>query len=57
MICASRERIALAPGLTMSATTIFLHSGSFHPGFSQGQAIIAYVPAVQVANFYWDGID
>lgn len=42
---------------TRDAPTVFLYSGSFHPGFSRGQAIIAYDPVVQVANFYWDGID
>ena len=39
------------------APTIFLSSGSFHPTFSRGQAIVAYDPVSQIVNFYWDGID
>jgi hypothetical protein len=37
--------------------TVFLYSGTFHPGFTSGQAIVAYEPTVQIVNFYWDGLD
>ena len=37
--------------------TVFLHSGRFHPGFSRGQAIVAYDPTSQIVNIYWDGMD
>jgi len=37
--------------------TVFLHSTSFHPTFSQGRAIVAYSPKTRIVNFYWDGID
>jgi hypothetical protein len=39
------------------APAVFLYSGSFHPGFTQGQALVAYDPTLQIANFYWDGMD
>jgi len=37
--------------------TVFLYSTSFHPGFTRGQAIVAYDPTLQIMNFYWDGMD
>ena len=39
------------------APTVFLRSGGFHPGFTQGQALVSYDPASQVAHVYWDGLD
>ena len=37
--------------------TVFLESGAFHPGFTQGRAFVSYDPSSQVAHLYWDGID
>jgi hypothetical protein len=37
--------------------TIFLFATRFHPGYSQGQAIVAYDATNQIAKFYWDGSD
>ena len=37
--------------------TGFLESRAFHPGFTQGQALVSYDPTSQVAHVYWDGMD
>lgn len=37
--------------------TVFLESGAFHPGFTQGRAFVSYDPSSQVAHLYWDGVD
>ncbi len=37
--------------------TVFLRSGIFHPGFTQGQALVSYDPKTQIVHIYWDGLD
>jgi hypothetical protein len=37
--------------------TVFLTSAAFHPGFTQGQALVSYDPSSQVVHCYWDGMD
>ena len=37
--------------------TVFFCSGSFHSNYREGQAIVAYDPKLEIANFYWDGND
>jgi hypothetical protein len=37
--------------------SVFLSSGSFHPGYREGQSVVAYNPETQITTFYWDGND
>jgi hypothetical protein len=41
----------------VTPTTKFYSSSDFHPGFSNGKALLAYDTATRTASIYWDGWD